>query len=99
MKSKNFVIEKVLLTKSTIRMHKHNIPTLIQISPFQVPGELSLGVKLLFFKNASFLLQANIAKASFVIFFQMFFQKGNVGEFPINFARLSTDLDKALELA
>ena len=49
MNSKHFLIKKIFFAKSAIRMHEDNIATLIKISPFQMPSELSLSVESLFF--------------------------------------------------
>lgn len=66
---KLILIKETLLTEPTIRMHKDNIPKIINISSFHVLGELGLSVQFLLFKHTGFFVQAHVAQHSLVLLF------------------------------
>lgn len=98
MDSEGIVVEKILLTKPAVGMHEDDVPVLVDISPFQMPGELSLGVEFLLFEDTGFFLKANIAKASLMVLLQMLLEEGDVGELLVVLAWLAVEFDEAFVL-
>lgn len=88
-------IKETGLTKPAIGMQKYDITKVIDISSLHVLVQLGCGVQLLLFEDAGLFIQAHITQHSFMLLFQMLFEKCNVIEDLLVLAGFAIDLDEA----